>query len=177
MGLVAPDGRRGCYLLLLLLAACTARHKQQPAAYIAHVAVVVQHLPAAMEWYGKVLDMQLQGQVYEVVIGPHLLSAMAQSLFPVQQGDTVRIAQMKAANGLAVELFAFAPAGNSPALPDRKKSIVHWAVVTNSFSSLAARLDTLHATVLFKRTAPGSRPVIMVADPDGNIIELSSQSW
>ena len=137
---------------------------------IAHVGVAVTDLDRAVAWYSDVLGLEPLGQPTTVSAGHgHAGTVAADVLGP----GSFRQAHLTSANGVAIELFEFAPEQR------RWTGIFHVCLVPPSLDRAAARIAATGG-----RRSSRIWPVFPGApyrtcyceDPFGNTIELYSHS-
>lgn len=137
---------------------------------VAHVALTVTDLDAAIRWYGDVLGLEPIGPPVEVRADQGHGGAVAADVFGPRFGR-FRQAHLATANGVALELFEFA---------DPADAIAHFCLATPAIDALA---ELVAATGGRRRTSRvwelfDGEPYRMCycEDPFGNVIELYSHS-
>jgi catechol 2,3-dioxygenase-like lactoylglutathione lyase family enzyme len=136
---------------------------------VTHVGVAVPDLDRAVGWYSDVLGLVPIGPVGEVRAGDgHGGTVAADVLGP--GFDRFRQAHLAGANGVAIELFEFAPPPS-----DWRAGLFHVCFVVGDVERVAARIGRRTSRVW--QLFPGEPyRTCYCEDPFGNAIELYSHS-
>jgi catechol 2,3-dioxygenase-like lactoylglutathione lyase family enzyme len=136
---------------------------------VTHVGVAVPDLERAVGWYGDVLGLEPMGHVAEVRAGDGHGGMVAADVLG-SGFDRLRQAHLAGANGVAIELFEFAPR-----LDDWRAGIFHVCFTVGDVERVAARIGRRNSRVW--QLFPGeSYRTCYCEDPFGNAIELYSHS-
>lgn len=129
-----------------------------------------------MRWYGQTLGFAQASQVYDIAVDNSPLGQVAAGLFGTER-KPFRIVQLKARDGLSLELFEILDRSDEQQWKPPARGILHFAVVTASFEETITRLELSGSRRIVGNESNLNRRVAFYTDPDGNVIEIGSTSW
>ena len=144
---------------------------------LGHVAMAVRDVDQAVAWYRDTLgfqrvslitidaDVSPQGIVARRLFGPDL--------------KILRIAQMKSANQVGLELFELArPAADTRhSRNDPKAGFLHLGLIVPDVEIVLQKVVQNGGRLIVSGAPNAKRRVVFCQDPDGNVIEIASGPW
>ena len=141
-----------------------------------HVALSVRDINRAIEFYKNVFGLELIS-LYEIKANEGHSGKVCSDLFPGFK--SVKIAHLRSANGVGIELFEFEGAEKS-VTEYWKTGIIHVSITVPDIEETLEKIEKFGGRIKSKvwEIYPGSGcRLVYTEDPDGNIIELNNKSY
>jgi len=139
-----------------------------------HVALSVSNIHKAIDFYKNVFGFELIS-LYEITADVGHGGKICSDLFPGFK--SVKIAHLRTANGVGIELFEFKDAERG-VTEYWKTGIIHVSFTVPNLEEILEKIKKFGGKIKSKiwEVYPGCK-IVYTEDPDGNIIELNNKSY